>query len=137
MPTTEKTWVTTLLEEAATFDYTLFTPQGEPEKGETVIGEAPEEARRFFALSRYYGRECERIKLEAKYQELTPQEIERLAEMDDKEDILRELCWGSIKANLGRWYVSIGLRKGWQVVEVKGKQDVVVKALRSLFEPND
>lgn len=120
--TTEKsnaTWAEKLLTEVQGFDPAMFPPADKVAAKEKVLGDCPEVAKPFFALARYYRRECERMKLEAGYIPggLSGGELLRYRQMDQKEDALMEMFWGSVHDGLNTWTSAIGVRAGWKIVE--------------------
>jgi hypothetical protein len=122
-------WVDELLEEASAFDETLFPPLDPVGSGERVLGEASEGARKVFALARYYGREVRRFKVESGYQQPTGAEMQIALEMDDKEDLLMEMLWCIIMADLKDWTPGIGMREGWKVVRTRPEPAKALAAL--------
>lgn len=58
--------------------------------------------------------------------------VENYHRFDQAEDALRELLWLAIKQEIGVWNKTLGLRKGWTIVECK-PQPNAPDILRRLF----
>ncbi len=131
----ELVWLNGLLAEAKAFDHTMLPPAVEVKKGERVIGDCPEEAKSFYALGRYFARECKRIKLESGFQVdgISDEEHARFNQMDEKEDALMEIFWGTVRHALNSWGVSLGARAGWKIVQIPEQESPVEKLLGKIM----
>lgn len=129
----KSTFLRALFEEVEHFDSSLFPPLSAPVKnGEKVIGECPEYLRKFYALAQMFSREKDRLAVENKYTPKgAPGEAEilrQLYELNTKEDLLREILWAALRAELNSFEEqSIGLREDWKVVTYsrRGPQDFI------------
>lgn len=133
----ESTFVRELLDEIESMDPEIFHPPGEVEKGEIVIGECSLYVRKLHAVCTYYAREFERLNVEVKYT-VGPEDREKLTILlqiyKAKNGIAHNLAYSSIREELKVWELdSVGIRRGWKVVDTSSITGKVPKALRQLF----
>lgn len=118
----KSTFLRVLLEEVEHFDFTLFPPLNAGKKeNEKVIGVCPEYLRKFYALAQMYSRDKDRLTVEGKYTkhdaEMQSELHSQMSELQSKEDLLREILWTALRAELHAFGEScIGIRDDWQVV---------------------
>ena len=124
-----------LLAEADNFDSSLFAPTRgfERKSGEAEIGEIAGWTRQVFALSRYYGREKERLAVELSYDD-SNETIRRCGEMQSKSLLLKMVFWFLVNSQFETWNEGIGIRQNWMIVKaVSDPREQLGKFLEGLL----
>ena len=115
-------WVESLMEEIQSFDGSLFPPT-EPmstDDSEKIVGECPEDLRRFYSYMRYCQREMKQAQLE---QEFAANDSERsglqsrIFDMRSRASFCSLVLWSCINEMFGEW-ASVGhfaMRAEWKI----------------------
>jgi hypothetical protein len=114
-------WLTELLEEARSFDGTMFPPTEKVEEGETVVDVCPDALRPYWAYARYCEREMKQAKVEM---EFTSSEDEKAAllgkvvDMSSRYNTLNYIFWSCMNEFLSTWAdpAHLRLRAEWKVI---------------------
>jgi hypothetical protein len=125
-----------LLDEVDGFDESLFAPtrEFEAKPGEKEIGEITGWPRRVFGLSRYYGREMDRLRVDSSYESESTESLGHAAEMQMKSEMLKAIFWFCVNAQFGTWSAPIGIRQNWKIVALPDRPDGdITSTLRRLL----
>jgi hypothetical protein len=118
----EAPFLVRLFDEIDGIDPEAFPPNHKVDSGEKVIGTAAPYEKRLFAIERMCSKECDTLKVEAKYHsadEGCDAFNAKIDEMEDKVQIVNQMMWSCIKDRLNLWGKQKvhGLRIGWTIVE--------------------
>ena len=98
-------------------DEGLVEPDAKAEGEETVVGTAPLETRKLYALWMRWERFAAENMVEYKYSSKDDSYLKKAIEFDHKAQVIRELFWISLKDAFNLWGKhSVGIRQNWTVV---------------------
>jgi hypothetical protein len=113
-------------------------PSHDPmEKGETAQGTLSPWLERAYSLARYYYKQTRLLAVERDYENAGAVSRDaEIAELKYKSDLLMEIVWCSVRAELNLWTASnVGLRENFTVIrsEESEDEDGFKKFLRGMF----
>jgi predicted nuclease with TOPRIM domain len=134
----EMKWLKDLIAEAEAWTKCGLEPDDPVVKDEKVVGEVPENLRKFRSYYLHLGDrikelavEHEKVHEDTVHNPETCKKIsEEISEIKENIDLLRTIFWKSLRACLGISADFIALRKGWKVVELIGDPEPrVIRAI--------
>jgi|SRR3989344_2526532 len=132
----EKIWIESLpkeLDEIKEF----IDPTVEIESNDIVVGDATNEMKRLYTLSRKYEEIFTRMAVEARYAKNENEQIKAIkkaTEANQKRETLLEIFWICIKDYFELWGKnSVGIRKGYKIIW-RSRKKIGPKALLEFLE---
>lgn len=137
---TEKPPVTPILElldEIKAFDWSIFPPTADVNQEEDqVLGDCPEDLRRFYSFSRYCERELKQLMVEMEFvTDKDPDNERRMWQLSKRHNVTTVMFWFCVWEYFKAYgsEKSIGLRRGWKVVLSDHKQPDMPPMVRRIL----
>jgi hypothetical protein len=111
--------ITELMSSIAEFESSLFPPTADPAENDEIIGECPEDLRKFFAYARCCEREMKQLSVDMEYStERDDQSRYRCFQLNKKHDVALALFWFGLWEHFQAYGQPklLGIRSQWRVV---------------------
>lgn len=118
-------WIKNLIAEAENWDKPGEEPDDDVAENEKVLGEVPEDLKKAMGYFNHLAGQAEKMFAEHRRAHRDPKHDTKscekfsreISEIAEKAEFLHKIFWKSLRASLKISANSIGLRKGWKVVE--------------------